>query len=427
MTLTTQTRWVPARHSPADAMPPFALPAEHFAAGLAWLALGAVGLLVVAPDLARGGFLDPRVVAVTHCFTLGWITTSILGALYQLYPVAMGVAARSVAVGHATFWVLLAGVALVVGGSWFWQPALLAAGWVALFVAVGGQSWNVLSRRRIATRGRTIGLYVSTGHMGLGLAMFVVAARIGTDLGWWRVERLGVLSAHAHLAAVGFATLTVIGVGSKLFPTFLLSRNYREWPLRWIGPLVFGGVVALGVGQLVTIRWLVVSGGLVTAAGLALYLVLAGDYFRTRTRARLEPALAHSAAALGFLAAATVVGVALLIGGGVRARAISAYAILGILGWLTLLVVGMYYKILPFLTWLHRYSPRVGEAEIPKVADLLRPELVWGTLVMLPAGVALLALGVALGKTAGAMLGAALFASGVGLVVGQYVHLALAK
>ena len=33
----------------------------------------------------------PRVVAVTHLFTLAWITTSIMGALYQFLPVALGV------------------------------------------------------------------------------------------------------------------------------------------------------------------------------------------------------------------------------------------------------------------------------------------------------------------------------------------------
>ncbi|MGD8319629.1 MAG: hypothetical protein PVJ02_04230 [Gemmatimonadota bacterium] len=50
--------------------------------------------MVVAPDLAGGPFLSPRVVAVTHLFTLGWITTSIMGALYQPLPVALGESVR---------------------------------------------------------------------------------------------------------------------------------------------------------------------------------------------------------------------------------------------------------------------------------------------------------------------------------------------
>lgn len=409
---------------PAEVMPPFALPAAHFAAGLLWLALGAVGLLLVAPDLARGAFLAPRVIAVTHCFTLGWITMSIFGALYQLYPVVLGVAARSVNVGHITFWILFTGVSLIVVGSWFWLPALIAAGWVALCAAVGSQAWNVLGQRRQAHRGKIIGIYVSAGHMSLGLAMLVVAARIAAEFGWWQVDRLRVLNLHAHLAVVGFATLTAVGISSKLFPMFLLSRNYRDWPLRWIGPLTFGGLLVFGSGQLTSLDSLTWAGGLATAGGIGLYLWLAAGYFRCRTRKRLEPGLAHAAGALVFLGLATAMGVALLLTPSPAARVLIAYAVVGILGWLTLLIVGMYYKIVPFLTWLHRFSPRVGEPGLPKVSDLVKAELAWVTLVLFTCGVALLALGVALGRETVALLGAALFAAGTSLVVGQSLRLA---
>ena len=67
----------------APTPPPFRLPGTHFLCGIGWLALGAAGLVVVAPLLAAGQFLAPRVIAVTHIFTLGVITGSIFGALYQ--------------------------------------------------------------------------------------------------------------------------------------------------------------------------------------------------------------------------------------------------------------------------------------------------------------------------------------------------------
>ncbi len=423
MTLTAPPKPTTPTPRPADIMPPLLLPGEHFAAALAWLAVGSVGLIWIAPDLARGAFLTPRVVAVTHCFTLGWITTSIFGALYQLYPVVLGVPAKSIRVAHWTFWVLMLGTALLVGGAWFWSAWALAAGWVVMFAAVGGQSWNILGQRRRATRGRLIGLYVSGGHIGLGLAMAVVAARIGAELGWWSVGRLGVLNAHVHLAVVGFATLTAIGVGSKLFPMFLLSRDYRDRSLRWIGPLVLGGLVVSSSGALGNVRWLLQVGGLATAAGIVLYLRLAWEYFRTRTKPRLDPGLAHAAAALVFLALATSLGAVLLFAPSLNARTITAYATIGILGWLMLLIVGMYYKILPFLTWLHRFSPRVGKPGLPKVTDLISPRLAWSTLPLLAGGVAVLAVAVYAGSPVAAAAGAASIAAGVFLVVIQHVRL----
>lgn len=410
-----------------DAAPPFALPGEHFAAGLLWLALGAAGLVVVAPALAQGGFLLPRVIAVTHCFTLGWITTSIFGALYQLFPVALGVPARSVRVGHATFWVLEAGVAAVVAGAWWWRPPLIAVGWVLLLAAVGGLAWNVLPQRRRAPRGRAIGRYVSAGHMALGFAMLVVAARIGAALGWWHVERLGYLAAHAHLAVVGFATLTAVGVGSRLLPMFLLSHGHAEWPLAWIGPVAGAGLIVFSVGELAHVDALVAGGGLAMAAGVALYLFLVAGYFRHRARRRLDPGLAHAAAAFVFLAAAVVLGLAVLFRRGFDARLTAAYAVTGVVGWVSLLIIGVYQKIVPFLTWLHRFSARVGQPGVPRIADLTSPAVGWTTLALLAAGVALLAGGVGVGAGAVARIGALGFAAGTALLVGQHVRMGLLR
>ncbi len=90
-------------------VPPPLLPGEHFGAGLAFLLAGSIGAVFVAPDLARGLSLAPTVVAVTHLFTLGWITTSIMGALYQFLPVALGTPIGSVRLAHASFGLHVAG------------------------------------------------------------------------------------------------------------------------------------------------------------------------------------------------------------------------------------------------------------------------------------------------------------------------------
>src|SRR5699024_5525615 len=83
--------------------PPFRLPGEHFIAAIGFWLLGAAALVWAAPDVVAGSFPAPRVVATTHLFTLGWITTTILGALYQFLPVALGVPIRSERLAHASY------------------------------------------------------------------------------------------------------------------------------------------------------------------------------------------------------------------------------------------------------------------------------------------------------------------------------------
>jgi hypothetical protein len=410
-----------------DALPPLRLPGEHFAAGTVWLLFGAAGLVLVAPDLAWGRFLAPRVVAVTHCFTLGWITTVIFGALYQIFPVALGAPARSVAAGHAGFVVLTAGVAALVIGSWVWRAWLLAAAWGLLVAAVGIWSWNLLSRRRRARRNQLLGRYVAAGHVGLGLAMAVVAARIGASLGWWTVERLGVLAAHVHLAAIGFASLTAFGVSSRLLPMFLLSQEPPRRPFHWVGPLAGAGAALLALGHLTAVGLLTALGGSLAAVGVALYLAAAARWYARRGARRLDPGLTLVALALLNLGLAAGVGLVLLT---VPSRAgwLAAYAILGIVGWLSLLVIGVSYWILPFLSRMHARrasqgttGDRAGVARGPSWRDGSGPRRVaWTSVALLGGGVPGLAGAVAAGDADLARAAAWVFAAGVVLVVAHH-------
>ena len=80
------------------------LAGEHFAASILYLLAGAIGLVWIAPELSIGAYPSPRVAGITHLFTLGWLSTTIFGALYQLLPVALGAPIRSIKLGHAAFW-----------------------------------------------------------------------------------------------------------------------------------------------------------------------------------------------------------------------------------------------------------------------------------------------------------------------------------
>ena len=227
--------------------PPFRLPGIHFVGGIAWLALGGVGLVAVAPFLAAGQFLDSKVISVTHLFTLCVITGAIFGALYQFYPRSLGAAPRSVGAGVIGAWLLHGGTALLVAGLWWWIPVLQALGWGMLFFAIGIVAWNLLPHRRRMDKGpaRTTASYVSAAHVLFGLAFFLAGARIGNSLGWWSLDRLGLIAAHFHLAAFGFAGFTAVGVGSRMLPMFMVAARAPSWPVRYIGPVGSAGLVAL--------------------------------------------------------------------------------------------------------------------------------------------------------------------------------------
>jgi hypothetical protein len=405
--------------------PPFRLPGIHFVGAVLWLVAAGAGLVVVAPDLAAANFLQPRVLAVTHLYTLGVIVASVFGALYQFYPMSLGAGARSVRVGVWGGWALHAGIAALVAGFWWWRPALQAAGWVLLFAAIGCVSWNLLPHRRRMTQGRRAAGYVTAAHSMLGLALFLAGARIGASLGWWSLDRLGTIAAHFHLAAFGFAGLTAVGVGGRMLPMFLVSGPAPDWPFRVIGPVGCLGLSLLAAGLLFNVTPLVWLGAILGLLAAALFAAVVAGYFRRRLVRVLEPAFGHVAVGFGFLLAALGTGVAQLATQGVSLRGWTVYAELVLLGWLVLFITGIWYRLLGFLLWLHFYRPAAG-APARTAAELVHRSIAWTALGLLAAGVLALVSGTGIGSAAGARAGATGVLAGSLLVAGQYARIYLA-
>lgn len=404
--------------------PPFRLTAGHFATALLWLLIGAVGLVMVSAELADGNFLAPRVLAVTHVLTLGVLTTTIYGALYQFFPGALGIAIRSVRVASWTWAAHTTGTLLLVTGFWTWRPALLGAGWILLFCGMFGSSWNLLPQRRRAPHGLVVGRYVAAGHVALGTAMLVALARIGNSLGWWPIDRMAVIVSHFHLAAFGFVVFTAVGVGSWMLPMFLQAARAPTWPLRWIGPVGMAGLLFLTAGALGGWPLVARAGGLLVLASALLYLAQLSLYFGFAERRPIDPALAHVAVGVLHFAGAVLLGATILTGNG-SARSWTAYGLLAVVGWLVLLVVGVLYKILPFLAWLNLFGPRAAQAGAPTQADLTSSAMVRLSLALLAPGVWGLVGGTLLGSRGAVLAGASLYLAGVVVVLGQYVRILL--
>lgn len=414
-------RSLPQHHEPPPAPPPFPLIGGHFGAAACWLTVGALGLVAVAPELARGNFLAPRVLAVVHCFTIGVITTTIFGVLHQFLPMALAHHPRSARAGYAGLGFLSAGTAALVAGFWWWIPALQGTGWLLAFTAVAVYEWNLASRGRRPPEHRLVRRYLLAAHAAFGLVLLLAAARIGDSLGWWRTDRLGLIAAHFHLAAFGFASFVAVGLGSRMIPSFLVSHGTPGWPLRVIGLLGGAGLLAFAVGETWHLIPLAGAGAVLLLGAGAVYLRLAWGYFSRRLRRRLDPAAAHIAAAWSFLLVTLAAGGSLLLERNLHPRLWAFYGAAAILGWLLPLIFGVEYKILAHLTWIHRH--RRGTTGAESAAELLDPRLAWTSLVLLVGGLAALGVGIVAGVVPLATVAAAVWAGGALLVPAQYARM----
>lgn len=404
--------------------PPFRLPGEHFAAALGLWGAGALGLAWVAPSVAQGLFPLPRVVAVTHLFTLGWITTSILGALYQFLPVALRQPVRSVRVAHAGFWLYVPGLAGFVAGLIGGVRPLMLAGAVAFATGLALFVGNLAATlARVRERDLTWWSLAGAGvfllaTMALGLTL---AVNLGSGvLGEHRFLALGV---HMHVALAGWVLLVMIGVARHLLPMFLLSHGASERPGKVATALVGAGVLALALlHHVVPVGTFRVAAAVIWV-GAAAFLAQGALYFRHRIRPKLDPGMRLAGASLGFLALALVLAPAALWMGLSAPRLVTAYVAAAVLG-ISLFVAAHYYKILPFLVWYHRFGPLAGKRPVPRVAELYDDRTATLAGVLLLCG----ALGVVAATLAGAgvvaRVAASTYAAGAAVVIGQMAVIA---
>lgn len=432
----------PGRGAPGPAgtihdAPAFRVPAEHFAASLLFLVAGGAGLAWQAPAIAAGAVSVPGVVASAHLLTVGWLGTSVLGALYQLLPVALGATLRWERLADTAFWAWTAGLAAFAAGIVMRAPTLHVPGAALVGVGVLLFAANVAATLPRTARRDLTWWCVAGGTLFL-LGGWVLGLLLAVNLGFGVLgdSRYVVLTVHLHLAAGGWILLTVIGVGHRLLPMFLGSRGSSRLPGR-----IAAGLVAAGAGALLLSGHLLPAGVLrpaLAALGLGTlaFLAQARFHYRNRTRSELHPALRLVAGGLVLLGLAVVAGAAALTQARPAPRLLTAYGLLLVPGGLGLFVAGIQYRIVPFLTWTHRYAARSGgegssrpageEASrsaagggSPRPGELVDARGVVAATGLLFAGAALLAVGALAGSAATVRAGGIAFTGGAVVEAGQ--------
>lgn len=399
-----------------------ALPVTHLGAAQLFLLLGAIGLVRVAPMLAAGMYAAAPVIAVTHLFTLGWISTSILGALYQFLPVALGqpIAWRTVAWAGGAVHVV--GLLLLVAGLVRAGPGVAAAGGIALGVSLGAFVVNLgATLRRSSTRDLTWWALAGAATF-LGITI-VLGVALASNLRWGILGTSHALAVVTHLtvALSGWVLLVVIGVSQRLLPMFLLSHGARGPLGRWAAAFVGtgAGMLALGHHADVVRRWLAPA---LLGAGALTFVLQARAYYARRSRRRLDPGLRLAAVALGPLALAAAAGVFSRISA--PAPRLATFATTAAILAFALYVGAFQYKIVPFLVWHRHFGPLAGRQPLPRVADLYRADIAMVAIWLLIIGAAGLLAGVGTATTRLATAGAGAFALGAAAMVAQIFAIA---
>lgn len=345
-----------------DKVPPRAVPLVYLGTAHVALAL-AFGLAVLWPRAVAGFFYHSWMVVLVHLVTLGWITFSIFGAFYIVGPLALRTDMRARRVDWWAYALGLTGLIGMVGHFWIeeysgmaWSAACIACGVLFMTARIAAGVWRapIAAGVRLHVVLACVNLWLAAG-MGVLVAIDKAAPFLPGYV-------LSNVFAHAHLAAIGWATMMVVGVGYRLLPMILPSKMPAGRSIYASAILLEAGVLGLFVALLAQSAWSVVF-GVLTVAGLGVFAahvvwMLRHPAPKPAGAPRFDFAVAHAACAGASLLAALILGVVLLVvpTSTESLHAAAAYGVLGLVGFLAQMVVAMEVRLLPVVTWCWAFA-----------------------------------------------------------------------
>ncbi len=335
-------------------------PFRFFLTAPLFLVLAAGVLLWRGPE-ALESRLSPAALAVTHLFTLGFMSMVMVGALMQLLPVVAGAPIgrpRTIAaITHAGLSVgaLSLAAGFLFGASWLIKAgaAALGVGFAVFVAAVAASLWRSRVRNDTTRAIRLAALsLVVTIVFGLTLA---------SSLGWGIALPDGsIRDLHPAWGMLGWTGLLAIGVAYQVVPMFQMTPKYPALMSTYLAAAVF-----LLLALWSTALWVGNGTWGPFAVGCALALCATYIAFATMTmilqrrRRRRQPdvTLDFWKLGMGSLIVANAAWALRLVSPLELSNAIDGLiGLLALLGFAGSIIIGMLYKIVPFLAWFHLQS-----------------------------------------------------------------------
>jgi len=363
------------------------LPLFYFGAAHVSLAL-ACAVLCVWPGLPGPFFLHPKMVALVHLLTLGWLSGSILGAFYIVAPLALRM---PLPVGRVDWLMAISFTGGTAGLAWHaWHAEYDGVAWSAIsvglaFVWVAQRVWRGLRTAVVPWPVKV--------HITLAFINLLASVLYGGVVAWDKVS--GVLSyspmlmafAHAHLAAIGWVMMMVVGLSYRLIPMFLPAAMPTGASLVWSAILIELGLIGLVLALPVGHAALPLAAGLIVVGLIVFVRQIRGALAHKMPRPPALPARDWSTwqthTALAWLGVSIVSGMWLTLAepSPSTVRMMWIYGVAGLVGFLAQIVVGIQGRLVPMYLWYRAWDRRPGPP--PAVSANALPSAQWARPIFL--------------------------------------------
>ena len=346
--------------------PPFKLIAPFFIIG-AIVYLSSI-LLLFNIGVTNLYSLNSDTLAWIHLFLLGFIMMIIFGAMAQLIPVVLEVGHFAVDLYYVIYPLLLIGTVLMAFG-FLYYPLLSPFGGVIAFISFFIFLFETFLTIKKVKKLNFVMLTVLLANIFLliGLIIGLVLA-----LGYAviiNIDIYALLKSHVYFVLIGYVGITVMGMSLVLLPMFWLSHNFSWKYVKVALAILSIGITSMLISSLTHIKFFEYLAYNFTFIALCLYFYQI--YIIYKTRARIEADIYFKSMIFSYFSFLIALFLSFLYVVYPSESLLLCISWFGIIGFLSFLIIGHLYKIIPFLVWYERFSPLVGKKKIPMLSDMI--------------------------------------------------------
>ncbi|XOB61173.1 hypothetical protein ACMC56_11210 [Campylobacterota bacterium DY0563] len=346
--------------------PPFKLILPYFLIGILIFVCSIFLLFTI--DLKNLHHLNSSTLAWVHLFLLGFVMMVIFGAMAQLVPVVLEVGHFAVDLYYIICPLLFIG-ALLMATGFYYYPSLLPYGGIIAFISL---SIFLLETFLTIFKVKKLNFIIFTVLIAnifllLGLIIGIVLALAYS--GSIDINIYPFLKAHVYSVLVGYVGITIMGMSLILLPMFWLSHSFSWIYVKSALTLLCMGILFVIFSSFIYIVYLEYIAYILTSLSFILYFIQIFIIYKTRVRLEIDIYFKCMMFSYICLLISIIMGMIYLFYP-IQTLLLSL-SCLGIFGFITFIIIGHLYKIIPFLVWYERFSPYVGKRKVPMLSDMI--------------------------------------------------------
>jgi len=353
-----------------DQAPPISAPLRFFlTAPLFGILAGILMLLSDTSSLMSRYSIDS--IVITHTITIGFFSFVMFGALTQMLPVLAGAKIYKVKIITQMAHILMSfGLIMMIIGLFENSSLYLSISFISLGMGFGIMIVFILLAisgiKNITATVRAMATSIFFAFAIVVMGLFLLYSYITDSHSEFHFI---VANIHSVMAIFGFVGILIIGVSFQVLPMFYVAPHFKNFCKHYVVHLISFGLLLWLILNLFAEQYALVGKFLVALFFLA-FATTVWKKLNERKRPIVDVTIWYWRASSIFLALGTflwifdeffkngyIVMVAILIGG----------------GFIFSILIGMLYKIVPFLVWFHLNAK--GYMSIPTITQMIDKRL----------------------------------------------------